>query len=112
MALFFFFNATPHTHVYSLSLHDALPISALLCTGEAIAFCDQDDVWLPEKLARCEAALEANPNAGLVFTNATVVDRALNSLGFTMWEAVLFNAERQQRMTHGEAMEVLMERNV
>jgi glycosyltransferase involved in cell wall biosynthesis len=86
--------------------------AAMLCMGEAIAFCDQDDVWLPEKLARCEAALEANPNAGLVFTNAAVVDRALNPLGFTMWEAVLFNAERQHRMTHGEAMEVLMERNV
>ena len=86
--------------------------AAMLCTGEAIAFCDQDDVWLPEKLARCEAALEANPNAGLVFTDATVVDRELKSLGFTMWEAVLFNAERQHRMTHGEAMEVLMERNV
>jgi glycosyltransferase involved in cell wall biosynthesis len=86
--------------------------AALLCTGEAIAFADQDDFWLPEKLARCEAALEANPNAGLVFTDATVVDRELNPLGFQMWEAVLFDEERQRRMTHGEAMEVLMERNV
>src|SRR5215207_2844534 len=86
--------------------------ASLLCTGEAIAFSDQDDVWLPEKLALCEAALEANPNAGLVFTDATVVDRELNPLGYTMWQAVLFNAERQRRLTHGEAMEVLMERNV
>ena len=39
--------------------------AAMLCTGEAIAFADQDDVWLPQKLARCEAALEANPNAAL-----------------------------------------------
>ena len=23
-----------------------------LCTGDLIAFCDQDDVWLPQKLAR------------------------------------------------------------
>lgn len=26
------------------------------CDGDVIALCDQDDVWLPEKLARLEAA--------------------------------------------------------
>lgn len=86
--------------------------AALLCTGDAIAFADQDDVWLPEKLARSEAALIANPKAGMVFTDAEVVDRELNSLGFTMWYAVLFDSSRQERLLNGEAVEILMERNV
>src|SRR5256885_13572551 len=32
---FFFFNDTATTEIYTLSLHDALPISALLLTGTA-----------------------------------------------------------------------------
>src|SRR6478609_12105203 len=33
--------------------------TALRCTGDYIAFCDQDDVWLPEKIERCAAAMTA-----------------------------------------------------
>lgn len=40
--------------------------AARLCRGELIAWCDQDDVWAPEKLARCGAAFEADPDAVLV----------------------------------------------
>src|SRR2546426_4272475 len=32
---FFFFNDTATTEIYTLSLHDALPISARPCTGQA-----------------------------------------------------------------------------
>ena len=32
--------------------------AASLCTSEYIAFCDQDDIWLPEKLAVVQAHLE------------------------------------------------------
>src|SRR5207249_12296806 len=33
--IFFFFNATATTEIYTLSLHDALPISLLLVSGAA-----------------------------------------------------------------------------
>src|SRR2546426_1746959 len=40
--LFFFFNDTATTEIYTLSLHDALPISAVLdvarCTKELLGF--------------------------------------------------------------------------
>ena len=35
--------------------------------GAFIAFLDHDDLWLPDKLARQLAVLEANPDAALVF---------------------------------------------
>ena len=35
--------------------------AASLCTSEYIAFCDQDDVWLKEKLAFVELYLRRNP---------------------------------------------------
>ena len=39
-----------------------------------IAFCDQDDVWLPDKLGNTLACLEANPEATLACTNVSVMD--------------------------------------
>ena len=35
--------------------------AASLCTSEYIAFCDQDDVWLKDKLACVESYLKRNP---------------------------------------------------
>jgi len=32
--------------------------AAALAKGELVAFCDQDDVWMPEKLERCGEAFE------------------------------------------------------
>jgi glycosyltransferase involved in cell wall biosynthesis len=36
-----------------LMFRDNFLRAAELCTGELIAFCDQDDVWHPDKLLRC-----------------------------------------------------------
>jgi glycosyltransferase involved in cell wall biosynthesis len=32
--------------------------SASMCTGYYVAFCDQDDVWLPQKLSQLSLVLE------------------------------------------------------
>ena len=38
-----------------------------------VAFCDQDDVWRPDKIARMEAAL-ADPGVMLAYHNASIMD--------------------------------------
>jgi rhamnosyltransferase len=53
--------------------------AALRTDGELIAFSDQDDVWLPEKLARGAAAFE-DPSAMLWVHEARVVDEQLRPL--------------------------------
>jgi glycosyltransferase involved in cell wall biosynthesis len=45
----------------------------LASTGELIAFCDDDDEWLPEKLDRQVAAMQANPAAEVATTGIWVV---------------------------------------
>jgi glycosyltransferase involved in cell wall biosynthesis len=45
-----------------------------LCEGELIALADQDDVWLPEKLARLSGAMPGG--APYAFCDATVIDAA------------------------------------
>ena len=38
-----------------------------------VALLDADDHWYPEKLARCRAAYEAQPDAGAIFTDFEIV---------------------------------------
>ncbi|MBZ0251779.1 MAG: glycosyltransferase family 2 protein, partial [Candidatus Methylomirabilis sp.] len=42
--------------------------------GEILAFLDDDDAWLPEKLARQAEAFEKHPEVGLVYTNCIRFD--------------------------------------
>jgi glycosyltransferase involved in cell wall biosynthesis len=48
-----------------------------LCEGDLIAFADQDDIWLPEKLQRMRAAFD-DPGVTLVTHTVSVVDTGLN----------------------------------
>ena len=42
--------------------------------GEYFAYCDQDDVWLPEKLSRLEAAMDEN--AQMAYCDMEIIDGA------------------------------------
>lgn len=50
------------------------------CNGDLIFLSDQDDVWMREKVETIEAEFSKNPRAGLVFTDAALVDENLISL--------------------------------
>lgn len=49
-----------------------------LCTGDYIALCDQDDVWLPEKISRCLGAIGSHP---LLYHNSALTDADGEPLG-------------------------------
>ena len=83
-----------------------------LCRGSVIAMSDQDDVWLPEKLERQAAALDSAPGAGMVFSDAEVVDERLRPLGYTVWGHVKFGPEDQRAVRAGGAFDLLLARNV
>jgi glycosyltransferase involved in cell wall biosynthesis len=53
--------------------------AASRCSGTAIAFCDQDDVWHEDKLRRCSEAFA--PGVVLVAHRCAVVDDELRPLG-------------------------------
>lgn len=52
------------------------------CDGNMVAFCDQDDVWLPHKLEAAVKVLQQEPSdVPVVYASAVrVVDQALNTL--------------------------------
>lgn len=53
--------------------------------ADYVAFCDQDDVWIPDKLARAVARLAAlDPDVPALYcARATLTDGALNPIGHT-----------------------------
>ena len=44
-------------------------------SGEFIAYLNQDDRWLPNKIQKQVEALDANPEVGVVFTGTNVIDK-------------------------------------
>lgn len=73
--------------------------------ADAFAFADQDDVWLPEKLARAEAALAGGPAAtpALYCARQVLVDAGLRRIGIspTFPRAPTFPAPLTQNIAAG-----------
>ena len=79
-----------------------------LCSGDVIALSDQDDVWRADKLRLIEEAFRNAPKAGLVFSDAEIVDERLKSLERRMWDEVGFDAHKRKLVRQGRALEVLI----
>ncbi|MCJ2089605.1 glycosyltransferase [Methylobacterium sp. E-005] len=54
--------------------------AASLASAPLVAFCDQDDVWRPDKLARMTRAFD-DPAVKLAYHNAAVTDRESRATG-------------------------------
>ena len=79
-----------------------------MCSGDVVALSDQDDVWRNDKLQRIDDAFRDNPTAGLVFSDAEIVDENLNPLHRRMWSEVGFDDHKRKLVRTGRALEVLI----
>jgi len=82
------------------------------CQGDIIVLCDQDDVWHRDKLLKLDHAFSQSPEAGLVFSNAEMVDADLKPLGYSLWAVLGFSRRQQERLAEGNAFGVLLKHNV
>jgi glycosyltransferase involved in cell wall biosynthesis len=82
------------------------------CEGDIIALCDQDDVWMSEKLRLVEAEFERDRNLGFVFTDAEICDEIGKPLGYTLWQSVRFTPDLQRKLDDGHAFEVILRNNI
>lgn len=53
----------------------------ILCSGDIIFFCDQDDIWKENKVELMCQVFNDNPNALLVFSNAHITNENLEIKG-------------------------------
>lgn len=83
-----------------------------LCTGDLIALSDQDDIWMPEKLARQAERFERDPALGGVFSDAELVDDKSQPVGIRLWVGFRFPPRQQKKFREGGAVDVLLKWNV
>ena len=76
------FSVRIYRNETNLGYADNFLKAASLCEGDWVAFCDQDDVWISEKLA--VVSTEISDNILMVVHSAKVVDDRLTPLGYCM----------------------------
>jgi glycosyltransferase involved in cell wall biosynthesis len=83
-----------------------------LCREDIIMLADQDDVWLPVKVARISEVFANRPDVDLVFSDADLVHEDLSPVGYTIWQSIEFHRRRQSMVRDGRFLMLLMNRNV
>jgi len=69
--------------------------------GEYVAFLDADDIWMRNKLAKTLAALEGDPVAAMVYTNASMIGAGGDPLRTTYTPATEKRAPAMEDMLRG-----------
>jgi glycosyltransferase involved in cell wall biosynthesis len=78
-----------------------------LCTGQAIALCDQDDIWQPNKLERLAGVLDSEPQVGGVCSNAFLMDETSEYFPDSLWERRNFTPRMQAAFQRNSARQLL-----
>lgn len=82
------------------------------CTGELIMLSDQDDEWMPGKLAALAAAFAADDELLLAHSDARLVDADGAPLGLTLLDALEATAAERAGLASADALRVLLRRNL
>ncbi len=85
-----------------------------LCKGEFIALCDQDDIWVPEKMQTVIDFFNepANEKIDMVFSDLLLVDEDLHSLNRTMWQRLGFINDNRKKWEKDPVEYILYAGNV
>ncbi|HEX2032407.1 MAG TPA: glycosyltransferase family 2 protein [Actinomycetota bacterium] len=81
------------------------------CSGDLIVLCDQDDVWLPQKLERIEHEFARADRVGLAFSDAYLMNADGQPTGRRLWDIAGFNASQRVRMRR-DPLGVLLGRSI
>jgi GT2 family glycosyltransferase len=82
------------------------------CTSDLIALSDQDDVWLPDRLAHMVPLFEGDPKLLLLHTDARLVNAEGRDLGHTLFHALEVTPSEIERIHGGNAFDVFLRRNL
>jgi len=75
--------------------------AAALAQGQFLAFCDSDDLWYPDRLARQVRVLRADPRIGMVHGHVDVIDADGHPLPErTAAGRAVFGAAHRKRATY------------
>jgi glycosyltransferase involved in cell wall biosynthesis len=82
------------------------------CTGDIIALCDQDDLWVPGRLETLLARFASQPELLLVHSDARLVDSDGTPLGYSLFDAISLGPDEIAEIHAGNEFAALLRRNV
>lgn len=80
---------------------------ASACQMDWILFADQDDRWLPQRVALFQAAIAGQPEAVAILSDGLIADAHMNPTGQTLWHSHFFTPGEQTLVQAGHAEAVL-----
>ena len=83
-----------------------------LVDADIVFSSDQDDVWVPEKVALLAAVFEADDSVQLAHTDAILVDADGRDLGSTLFDELEISKAERRDIHSGNAFRVYCRRNV
>lgn len=83
-----------------------------LVEADIVFSSDQDDVWVPEKVALLAAVFEADDTVQLAHTDAILVDADGRDLGTTLFDELEISTADRRAIRNGDAFRVYCRRNV
>lgn len=84
----------------------------LACDKDLIALSDQDDVWVPERLAEVVARFKRQPELSLIHSDARLVDEQGAALGATLFDSLGISGWERETEQSADALKVLLRRNI
>lgn len=102
-----YFRNTPRLGVVQNFVH-----LAKAATGDFIFFCDQDDVWLPEKIEKLAAILEQDSTCQVAVCNSAMVDAVLNPLHETILDWISDFHKKVEQINHGKGFFPLLNQTI
>ena len=104
-------NTAIHIHSNETNLGPAKNFQKAinLCSGDIIFLSDQDDVWVPEKVATIIKYFEAHPTIDVVFTDGNLM--ADNTIIGSLWQCFGITPKAQKTINEGFCIELFAYEN-
>ncbi len=102
-----YFRNTPRLGVVQNFVH-----LAKAATGDFIFFCDQDDVWLPEKIEKLAAILEQDSTCQVAVCNSGMMDAGLTPLHETLLDGIPDFHKKMEQINQGKGFFPLLNQSI
>lgn len=79
----------------------------MLCKGDIIFLCDQDDLWRSDKVEKQLNYLKENPDKDAVFSDGMMIGDDSQPTGYTIWQEIEFDKTKQEQWLNGKPHEIL-----
>jgi glycosyltransferase involved in cell wall biosynthesis len=82
------------------------------CRGDIVVFCDQDDLWMPDRLSLTAAAFAADPASGYVFSDGLLIDDQDRVIPGTVHSGGPIPLDERRRFQQGDQLYGLLRHNL